>query len=70
MALLKDRLKDLAEGTGSVVAVVGEAGLGKSTLIAELKKSDIEICLAERRLVIVYEFDQLPSVAADHSSIC
>ncbi|HSM70842.1 MAG TPA: adenylate/guanylate cyclase domain-containing protein [Anaerolineales bacterium] len=40
MEALKDRLKDLAEGAGSVVAVVGEAGLGKSTLIAELKKSD------------------------------
>ena len=39
-ALLKDRLKDLAEGTGSVVTVVGEAGLGKSTLVNELKKSD------------------------------
>ena len=39
LALLKERLKDLGEGTGSVVAVVGEAGLGKSTLIAELKKS-------------------------------
>jgi class 3 adenylate cyclase/tetratricopeptide (TPR) repeat protein len=40
LSLLKDRLKDLDSGTGSVVAVVGEAGLGKSTLIAELKKSD------------------------------
>ncbi|HKJ37537.1 MAG TPA: AAA family ATPase, partial [Anaerolineales bacterium] len=40
MALLNDRLKDLAEGAGSVVAVVGEAGLGKSTLIAALNKSD------------------------------
>jgi len=39
LALLKDRLKDLDQGTGSVVAVIGEAGLGKSTLIAELKKS-------------------------------
>ena len=39
LALLKDRLKDLDDGKGSVVAVVGEAGLGKSTLIAELKKS-------------------------------
>ena len=39
-ALLKDRLDDLAEGTGSVVALVGEAGLGKSTLIAALQKSD------------------------------
>jgi len=39
-SLLKDRAKDLADGTGSVVTVVGEAGLGKSTLIAELKKSD------------------------------
>jgi class 3 adenylate cyclase/tetratricopeptide (TPR) repeat protein len=40
LALLKDRLKDLDQGRGSVVAVVGEAGLGKSTLIAELKKSN------------------------------
>ena len=39
LALLKDRLKELDQGTGSVVAVLGEAGLGKSTLIAELKKS-------------------------------
>src|SRR5690349_21847274 len=35
LALLKDRLTDLDQGKGSVVAVVGEAGLGKSTLIAE-----------------------------------
>lgn len=39
LELLNARVKDLASGTGSVVAVVGEAGLGKSTLIAELKKS-------------------------------
>jgi predicted ATPase/class 3 adenylate cyclase len=40
LALLKDELKGLERATGSVVAVLGEAGLGKSTLIAELKKSD------------------------------
>jgi predicted ATPase len=40
LTLLKARMKDLTQGTGSVVAVVGEAGLGKSTLIAELKKSE------------------------------
>jgi len=39
LALLNDRMKELANGTGSFVAVIGEAGLGKSTLIAELKKS-------------------------------
>ncbi len=38
-ALLGERLKELDHGKGSVVAVLGEAGLGKSTLIAELKKS-------------------------------
>jgi predicted ATPase len=40
LSSLKDRLRDLTGGTGSVVAVVGEAGLGKSTLIAEVRKSD------------------------------
>jgi len=39
LALLNDRMKDLNQGVGSFVAVMGEAGLGKSTLIAELKKS-------------------------------
>jgi class 3 adenylate cyclase/tetratricopeptide (TPR) repeat protein len=42
LALLKDRLKDLDQGRGSLVAVIGEAGLGKSTLIAELRKSTEE----------------------------
>lgn len=37
IGLLGDRLSDLAKGIGSVVAVVGEAGLGKSRLIAELR---------------------------------
>ncbi|HSK86858.1 MAG TPA: adenylate/guanylate cyclase domain-containing protein [Anaerolineales bacterium] len=39
--LLKERLEELRTGKGSTVAVVGEAGLGKSTLIAELKKSTV-----------------------------
>jgi predicted ATPase/class 3 adenylate cyclase len=39
LALLNERLDELGNGTGSFVAVIGEAGLGKSTLIAELKKS-------------------------------
>src|SRR5215211_2666162 len=37
--LLHRRLRRLEKGTGSFVAVIGEAGLGKSTLISELKKS-------------------------------
>ncbi|HKY52712.1 MAG TPA: adenylate/guanylate cyclase domain-containing protein, partial [Anaerolineales bacterium] len=39
VSLLKEKLQDLKIGKGAVVVVVGEAGLGKSTLIAELKKS-------------------------------
>src|SRR5215207_9582123 len=37
--LLHRRLRRLEKGAGSFVAVIGEAGLGKSSLIAELKKS-------------------------------
>jgi ABC-type cobalamin/Fe3+-siderophores transport system ATPase subunit len=33
-------MQQLKIGAGSIVAVIGEAGLGKSTLIAELKKSN------------------------------
>src|SRR5690242_15724257 len=39
LAFLHRRLRRLEQGAGSFVAVIGEAGLGKSTLIAELKKS-------------------------------
>ena len=40
LALLNERLEQLAKGVGAAVAVMGEAGLGKSSLIAELKKSN------------------------------
>jgi len=42
LALLKAQLNQLNSGTGSFVSVMGEAGLGKSTLISELQKSDLE----------------------------
>ncbi len=40
LGLLNGQLEQLKIGAGSIVAVIGEAGLGKSTLIAELKKSN------------------------------
>ena len=36
--LLGDRLEDVRQGRGSCVAVIGEAGLGKSRLLAEVRK--------------------------------
>jgi len=42
LGLLNQCLRQLKLGAGAFVAVVGEAGLGKSTLIAELKKSHEE----------------------------
>ena len=39
LELLNGKLKDLRNKKGAIVAVVGEAGLGKSTLISELKES-------------------------------
>ena len=40
LSSLKQQLKQLNTGTGSFVAVMGEAGIGKSALIAEFKKSE------------------------------
>jgi len=40
LALLNELLGQLERGTGAVVTVMGEAGLGKSSLIAELKKAN------------------------------
>ena len=39
LELLRDRLAIAAEGRGQVVGIVGEAGIGKSRLLVELKRS-------------------------------
>jgi len=42
LSLLNEQVEQLKIGAGAFVSVIGEAGLGKSTLIAELKKSNEE----------------------------
>jgi predicted ATPase/class 3 adenylate cyclase len=67
LSLLNDRLQELDKGAGSVLAVIGEAGLGKSTLIATLKKSDEESshlwlrgdCLSYTRSISYYPWRQI-----------
>ena len=39
LRLLAAKLENLKEGKGAVLAVVGEAGLGKSTMVSEIRKS-------------------------------
>ena len=79
LALLQDRLEELEKGAGSVVAVVGEAGLGKSTLIATLSRSD-EVprhlwlrgeCLSYTRSISYYPWRQIirQAIGADEEDL-
>ena len=42
LQILNDALSDTREGKGQMVSVIGEAGLGKSRLVAELKREVIK----------------------------
>ncbi|MBA2400230.1 MAG: AAA family ATPase [Bradyrhizobium sp.] len=40
LGLLQERLRDAASGRGQVIAITGDAGLGKSRLVYELQRKD------------------------------
>ncbi len=52
---LERQLMELADGKGSVISIIGEAGVGKSRLVAELKLREVtrRIVLIEGRAVAI-----------------